>query len=219
VARVVATQIPVFVASFVLSSYGTGVVMGNPAHDKRDQQLAQAFSIAESRFSSSEGEEAGKEVTSRGTAEGVRLVGGRLALRGHAPPGSPEHENAPRLSPHSVWLLLHPHGGIVCCRSGEPPVPAMAARCGAVRANPAVPRLHGLLMTHVAPRLIPVLMHCSGLWPPRLSSSVTGWCLGSGTGAPPCPLSTAGRAAWSRCLRRTCPSCCPTTPCSPPFPA
>lgn len=38
-------KIPLFVADYVLMSYGTGVVMGVPAHDQRDQDFAKKYNI------------------------------------------------------------------------------------------------------------------------------------------------------------------------------
>ncbi len=38
-------KIPIYVASFVIADYGTGIVMGVPAHDERDFEFAQQFNL------------------------------------------------------------------------------------------------------------------------------------------------------------------------------
>jgi leucyl-tRNA synthetase len=38
--------VPVWIANFVLMSYGTGAVMSVPAHDQRDYEFAQKYGIA-----------------------------------------------------------------------------------------------------------------------------------------------------------------------------
>ncbi len=38
-------KIPIFVANYVLESYGTGFVMGVPAHDERDYEFAKKYSL------------------------------------------------------------------------------------------------------------------------------------------------------------------------------
>ncbi len=50
-------QIPVWIADYVLMSYGAGAIMGVPAHDQRDFEFARKFDIAIRQVILNEGEE------------------------------------------------------------------------------------------------------------------------------------------------------------------
>ena len=49
-------QLPVFIANFVLMDYGTGAVMGVPAHDQRDLDFARKYMLPVERVVAAEGD-------------------------------------------------------------------------------------------------------------------------------------------------------------------
>ena len=51
-------ELPVFIANFVLMDYGTGAVMGVPAHDQRDLDFARKYMLSVTRVVAAEGDEA-----------------------------------------------------------------------------------------------------------------------------------------------------------------
>ena len=38
-------RVPIWIADYVLATYGTGCVMGVPAHDERDFEFAEKFGL------------------------------------------------------------------------------------------------------------------------------------------------------------------------------
>ena len=51
-------ELPVFIANFVLMDYGTGAVMGVPAHDQRDLDFARKYMLPVTRVVAADGDEA-----------------------------------------------------------------------------------------------------------------------------------------------------------------
>ncbi|MBU1159626.1 leucine--tRNA ligase, partial [Patescibacteria group bacterium] len=62
-------EVPIFVADYVLSNYGTGAIMAVPAHDERDAQFAKKFNLPVSNASLAEPEKAIKETGARKTIQ------------------------------------------------------------------------------------------------------------------------------------------------------
>ena len=65
-------RIPVFIGDYVLATYGTGVVMGVPAHDQRDFKFAKKYGL-EIRVVVSPGNWDGKELSEAWTLEGFQV--------------------------------------------------------------------------------------------------------------------------------------------------
>ena len=65
-------RIPVFIGDYVLSTYGTGVVMGVPAHDQRDFEFARKYDL-EIRVVVSPQNWDGKELSKAWTFEGLQV--------------------------------------------------------------------------------------------------------------------------------------------------
>lgn len=66
-----AEKIPVFIADYVLTDYGTGAIMGVPAHDKRDAGFAKKFGLKITPVITENGEEPKKGTIYEG--EGVLI--------------------------------------------------------------------------------------------------------------------------------------------------
>ena len=59
-------KIPIWVANFVLSDYGSGALMGVPGHDQRDFEFATKYSLPILKVISSEKEDSDKATTDKG---------------------------------------------------------------------------------------------------------------------------------------------------------
>lgn len=66
-------EVPVFIADYVLASYGTGAIMAVPAHDERDKEFAEKFAIEIKEINVVNTEEERKRITD--------IVGGKLVKK------------------------------------------------------------------------------------------------------------------------------------------
>ncbi len=65
-------EIPVWIADYVLASYGTGAIMAVPAHDERDWEFAKKFNIEIRQVILTRGSVAGSvKIDKKGNAQGV----------------------------------------------------------------------------------------------------------------------------------------------------
>lgn len=85
-------EIPIFIGDYVLASYGTGVVMGVPAHDQRDFEFAKKYAleirvvIAQKDYEETEISEAyvgiGVQINS-GEFDGLSNIQGKVEIANH----------------------------------------------------------------------------------------------------------------------------------------
>lgn len=66
-------QVPVYIADYVLASYGTGAIMAVPAHDERDREFAEKYNIEIDNVEVIDTDEERKKITEK--------VGGRLVTK------------------------------------------------------------------------------------------------------------------------------------------
>lgn len=78
-------EIPIFIADYILASYGTGAIMAVPAHDQRDYEFARRFNlpirqvIAPTRMATDlDADKGGSKLTKAYTDEGVMINSGRF---------------------------------------------------------------------------------------------------------------------------------------------
>ncbi len=67
-------QIPIWIADYVLMSYGSGAIMGVPAHDQRDFEFARKFGIDIREVIRPEGEDPGDPITWEKAREDAGII-------------------------------------------------------------------------------------------------------------------------------------------------
>ena len=70
-------RLPIYIADYVLASYGTGAIMGVPAHDQRDFEFAAKYGLAVKLVISPAGYD-GKPLTEAHVGEGTMVASGRF---------------------------------------------------------------------------------------------------------------------------------------------
>lgn len=90
-------RIPVWVANYVLSGYGTGALMAVPAHDERDFEFARKFDLPIREVIRPEGKEAHGEPTEAFVGEGILVNSGEFT-------GLPSAEAREKIT---AWLEEH----------------------------------------------------------------------------------------------------------------
>ena len=85
-------RVPILVADYVLLTYGTGVVMGVPAHDQRDFEFAKKYSLPIRVVVAPPGWQ-GAELTEAHVDEGTQVNSGQFD-------GMPSREGAERIADH-----------------------------------------------------------------------------------------------------------------------
>jgi leucyl-tRNA synthetase len=95
-------EVPIWISDYVLMSYGTGAVMGVPAHDQRDFEFARAFGLPITQVIADEGEEPSDPATwdAARTAKGVMVNSGPFD-------GTPAQEGIRRVI---AWCEEHEAG-------------------------------------------------------------------------------------------------------------
>lgn len=72
-------KVPVWIADYVLSTYGTGAVMAVPGHDERDFEFANKFSLPVRKVILEEGKNESDELTEAFTGVGVMINSGEFS--------------------------------------------------------------------------------------------------------------------------------------------
>jgi len=72
-------HIPIWIADYVLMSYGTGAIMSVPGHDERDFEFAEAFGLPVVRVVQAEGVDANEPLLKPFTEEGIAVHSGFIS--------------------------------------------------------------------------------------------------------------------------------------------
>ncbi|MFI5202269.1 MAG: leucine--tRNA ligase, partial [Candidatus Kapaibacterium sp.] len=72
-------HIPIWIADYVLMSYGTGAIMSVPGHDERDFEFAEAFGLSITRVVQAPGVDANEPLIKPFTEEGIAVHSGFIS--------------------------------------------------------------------------------------------------------------------------------------------
>ncbi|NLY52802.1 MAG: leucine--tRNA ligase [Firmicutes bacterium] len=86
-------RVPILIGNYVVGSYGTGAVMGVPAHDTRDFAFAKKYGLPIREVVAPEGKEAGGELAEAYVDEGVLVNSGQFT-------GLPSREAMEKITEH-----------------------------------------------------------------------------------------------------------------------
>ncbi len=102
-------EIPIYVADYVISSYGTGAIMAVPAHDERDFEFAKKFRLPIKEVVSPVKDETSKQVSAAYTGAGYLVNSGKFSgeKSEEAKDGIISHVGGKKLTTYKLrdWLI------------------------------------------------------------------------------------------------------------------
>jgi leucyl-tRNA synthetase len=100
-------KIPIWIADYVLLGYGTGAIMGVPAHDERDLEFARKFDLKIVDVVQPQGGMGFQPMSHRQDADAMALVGDGIAINSPIIDGLPTVEAKKKII---AWLEKNGHG-------------------------------------------------------------------------------------------------------------